>query len=279
MAATAARAPQGAQMAPTTPAEPQPAHGARAETGRQALLLAVQALGVNAERVQEAERKQAEAEHERDAAVQLLMTLLGKLEGVRRQDMLVLAAEKGSTAVVEKLLNDDDVDKDAEGSQALEEEELQGETALVAAAWRGQTRCLELLLAAGADADKVNWTGSTPLISAACYGHLACVERLLEAGADKDAQNADGSTALRCAAYNGNEAVVEVLLAAGCSVDLPTNDGMTPLMFAARFNHAGTVKILLEAGADKTLVDRNERTALSYAEQNGHDTVAALLRG
>ena len=33
------------------------AHGARAETERQALLLAVQALGVNAERVQEAEKK------------------------------------------------------------------------------------------------------------------------------------------------------------------------------------------------------------------------------
>ena len=72
---------------------------------------------------------------------------------------------------------------------------------------------------------------------------------------------------------------MEVLLAAGCSVDLPKNGGVTPLMGAAHSNHAGTVKILLEAGADKTLVDGNERTALSYAEENGHDTVAALLRG
>ena len=61
-------------MAPQTAAEP--AHDPRAETERQALLLAVQALGVNAERVQEAEKKQAEAERERDVAVQLLTTLL-----------------------------------------------------------------------------------------------------------------------------------------------------------------------------------------------------------
>ena len=87
-------------------------HGARAETERQALLLAVQALGVNAERVQEAERKQAEAERERDVAVQLLTTLLGKLEDaeVWKQHVLVLATDKGSTALVEALLKDDDVD-------------------------------------------------------------------------------------------------------------------------------------------------------------------------
>ena len=113
-------------MAPRMPAEP--AHGARAETERQALLLAVQALGVNAERVQEAERKQAEAERERDVAVQLLVRLLGKLEDaeVQKEDVLVLAASEGSTAVVEELLKDDDLDKDWEGSEALEEEQLEG---------------------------------------------------------------------------------------------------------------------------------------------------------
>ena len=255
------------------------AHGARAETERQALLLAVQALGVNAERVQEAEKKQAEAERERDVAVQLLTTLLGKLEDVWKQDVLVLAADKGSTAVVEELLKDDDVDKDGEGSEALEEEVLDGDTALGAAALKGQTRCLELLLAAGADADKADGYGSTPLIIAADGAQLACVERLLKAGADKDAQDTDGETALLYAAWNGHEAVVEVLLAAGCSVNLPDNADGTPLMVAARFNHAGTVKILLEAGEDKTLVNGKKRTALSYAEENGNDAVAALLRG
>ena len=144
-------------MAPQTAAEP--AHGARAETERQALLLAVQTLGVNAERVQQAEKKQAEAERERDVAVQLLVGLLGKLEDtmedhvVWKQDMLVLAASEGSTAVVEELLKDDDVDKEGEGSEALREEEMYGKTALGVAALNGQTRCLELLLAAGADVE------------------------------------------------------------------------------------------------------------------------------
>ena len=71
--------------------------------------------------------------------------------------------------------------------------ELEGVTALPrAAALKGQTRCLELLLAAGADAEKADVYGNTPLLIAADYGRLACVERLLEAGADKDAQNAYG---------------------------------------------------------------------------------------
>ena len=258
------------------------AHGARAETERQALLLAVQALGVNAERVQEAEKKQAEAERERDVAVQLLTTLLGKLEDVWKQDVLVLAADKGSTAVVSTLLKDDDVDKDGEGSEALEEEVLLGATALVAAAYAGQPRCLELLLSAGADAERADNDGYPPLHAAAQSGCLACVERLLEAGKDKDIRNADGETALHRAARFGHAATVEVLLAAGCSVDPPDMFGLTPLLGAAVSNESGTststVKLLLDAGANKALVCNDRKTALWYAEQGGKDAIAALLR-
>ena len=149
------------------------AHGAKAETERQALLLAVQTLGFNAERVQEAEKKQGEAERERDVAVQLLTRLLGKLEDVWKQDVLVLAADRGSTAVVEELLKENDVDKEGKGSEAREEEELGGETGLYAAAWKGQTRCLELLLAAGADTERADVYGNTPLLIAADSGRRA----------------------------------------------------------------------------------------------------------
>merc|ERR1719313_1552623 len=132
--------------------------------------------------------------------------------------MLVLAASKGSTAVVKELLEDDDVDEDGEGSVALEGEQLVGVTALIAAAYEGQLRCLELLLSAGADADGgQGWAdkdGYPPLHAAAQSGRLACVERLLEAGADKDIRNADGETALHRAARFGHAATVEVLLAA-----------------------------------------------------------------
>jgi len=234
--------------------------------------------------VQEAEKKQAEAERERDVAVQLLVRLLGNLEDaeVQKQDMLVLAASKGSTAVVEELLEDDDVDEDAEGSVALEGEKLDGATALTAAAYKGQPRCLELLLSAGADAERADNDGYPPLHAAAQSGCLACVERLLEAGADKDAQSADGRTALHPAARFGHAATVEVLLAAGCSVDPPDMFGLTPLLGAAVSNESGTststVKLLLDAGANKALVSNDRKTALQYAEQKGKDAIAALLR-
>ena len=108
-------------MAPRT--QPQPAHGARAETERQALLLAVQTLGVNAQRVQDAEEKQAEAERERAEAAKLLVLLLGGLEdaGVQKQGIARAdGCRKGSTVAVAKLLADGGDDMDAEGSEALE---------------------------------------------------------------------------------------------------------------------------------------------------------------
>ena len=154
------------------------AHGARAETERQALLLAVQALGVNAERVREAERVRSEAERERD---DLLEALLGALPAdAQRQEVFVRAAARGKGAVVRRLLRAEGVLVDAEASAEFE---LDRETALTAAAKHGEAGCVKLLLAAGADAERRGRFSRTPLICAAECGSVACVEQLLEAGA------------------------------------------------------------------------------------------------
>jgi hypothetical protein len=95
-----------------------------------------------------------------------------------------------------------------------------GWTALVLVASSGQMPLLELLLAAGADA---NYAGAaegsapaslgfwTPLTRAAFRGQAAAARRLLEAGADARLTGPSGRTAREIAAEAGHAEVVQVL--------------------------------------------------------------------
>ena len=60
----------------------------------------------------------------------------------------------------------------------------------------GSTRCLDLLIGAGADVNFVNDEGSKALINAASLGAPDCVNMLLHAGADVNICNKNGETAL-----------------------------------------------------------------------------------
>jgi hypothetical protein len=96
-----------------------------------------------------------------------------------------------------------------------------GSQLLMEAAELGQTRCVAVLLAAGAPADYADELGGTPLISAASKGHLEVARMLLAAGADPDAAieedgsygdpEASGRCALFCALYKGHRDLVELL--------------------------------------------------------------------
>lgn len=57
-------------------------------------------------------------------------------------------------------------------------------TAVFIAALHGNTDCLQLLIAAGADINKPNKHSQSPLMAASEKGWVACVEMLLKAGAD-----------------------------------------------------------------------------------------------
>ena len=53
------------------------------------------------------------------------------------------------------------------------------DTALLLAARRGHTQCVQLLLQHGAATDKANASGVTPLIAAALMGHVGAADALL----------------------------------------------------------------------------------------------------
>ena len=81
-----------------------------------------------------------------------------------------------------------------------------------------------------------------------------CVELLLAAGADVDVQiGADGVFALFVAANRGHAACVELLLGAGATVDVErktlSGSGQTPLSVAAAQGYGACVELLLRAYA------------------------------
>ena len=73
---------------------------------------------------------------------------------------------------------------------------------------------MELLLGAGAKVENASNMGVTPLFVAAGKGYEKCVQRLLEAGAEVDKVTPFG-TALSDAMENGHENCAALLRAAG----------------------------------------------------------------
>ena len=142
---------------------------AAAEGAGQALLLATQALGVNAAAVRDA----------RDGLGVLFDMLLdyanscGKvftaddilLLGVRSNEVVRLALERGA---------------DLNAIKSWSEW-----TPLLSAAAGGHADSAKLLLEAGADKDRADNQGYAPLHHAAIKGNADCLKVLLEAGADK----------------------------------------------------------------------------------------------
>ena len=79
----------------------------------------------------------------------------------------------------------------------------------------------------------------TPLIHAADMGHNICVNLLLKAGADMNRINKDGQTCLMAAAVNGYDKVVAALIKAGADVNQKDNKQNTALMLAANGVYVG----------------------------------------
>ena len=89
------------------------------------------------------------------------------------------------------------------------------------------TRCVELLLEAGADITAIH--GKFALVDAAKNGHENCFEALIKGGFRVDSKDGLGRTPLMMAASNGHHMSVRSLLKAGADVNRVTNDMETTL--------------------------------------------------
>lgn len=96
----------------------------------------------------------------------------------------------------------------------------QGFTPLMAAASKGNTEMIQVLLTHGADVDMKDRLGMTALQFAAMFGKLDVVDALIEAGADLNVQHVQGYAAVHLAAIGGHELVVRKLLDNNALLDL-----------------------------------------------------------
>ena len=180
----------------------------------------------------------------------------------------------------------------------------------------GSLEPARLLLAAGADPNKLNARGFTALHLAALYDRAALAAALLDAGTDPAVRSVDPDPSigeytafdfaveqgrlvvadtllaksapatpadrLARAALTGDTARLKAMLQAGADPDRPSTPGVLPLALAARFGHLEAVQILLADGADPNGrgVDRYGMTALMHAARSdAREVLAVLIEG
>jgi hypothetical protein len=141
-------------------------------------------------------------------------------------------------------------------------------TLLNCAAYNGIVPACQLLLEAGADANKVTANGKSPLSRAICHGDVQLVELLLRHGAEPNETHPrrPGLVAQRGRRYTGRTPMAWVILSSldiiikkqmisqlldhGADINHPNSIGTTPLFWAIVNNDHEMLEFLLENGAD-----------------------------
>ncbi|XP_045850552.1 ankyrin repeat and SOCS box protein 12 [Meles meles] len=127
------------------------------------------------------------------------------------------------------------------------------------AASYGHLRCLQVLLAHGADVDSLDVKAQTPLFTAVSHGHLDCVRVLLEAGACPGGSIYNNCSPVLTAARDGAAAILQELLGHGAEANVKAKlpawasniaSCSGPLYLSAVYGHLDCFRQLLLHGAD-----------------------------
>jgi len=137
-------------------------------------------------------------------------------------------------------------------------------TGLMFAAWFGDIPMMELLVARGADVNKVNALGESALMHAAWRGKLAAVRWLLAKGARVNSGPMRWS-ALHYAVFAGHWEVANQLLLSGADINARSTNGSSVLMMAVYEGHEPIVRRLLARGADTGVRNDGGDGALEWA--------------
>lgn len=183
------------------------------------------------------------------------------------------------TRAVRQNLAPDIIELLVKAGAGVNQADLKGYTALMAAAARGSgAETVRVLLKAGAEVNRTSEDGATALMAAVSGSGPETVEMLLKAGAEVNCASERGITALVLAASHDKPEVVKMLLAAGAEVNRADSGGGTALVIAALSSEPEMVKMLLEAGAEVTQANQDGTTALiAAAEDSRPYTVEVLL--
>lgn len=126
-----------------------------------------------------------------------------------------------------------------------------GTTALMYAAYLGNTELTDALVAAGANVNAVNAYGTSPILEAAIIGATDVLKILLENGADANWANPEGETALMNTARAGLIEATRLLLEHGADIDAVEHwGGQSALHWATAQQQPEMVRFLVDHGAD-----------------------------
>ncbi|GCB72330.1 ankyrin repeat and SOCS box protein 12a [Scyliorhinus torazame] len=141
-------------------------------------------------------------------------------------------------------------------------------TPLRLAATRGHLKCLEVLLAHGAEVDSLDVKAQTPLFTAVSGRHLDCVQALLRAGANPNGSKYNNSSPILIAAREGEVEILKELLEHGAEVNVRSKmpDWVSnpcacsgPLYLSLVYGHFDCFRLLLLNGANPDFNCTEER--------------------
>ena len=159
--------------------------------------------------------------------------------------------------------------------------ECHGLTALMWATGKGNEKCTEVLIKAGADVNMTAVEHDKTTLHLAAKRDEKCFEMLLKTGADVNIKSHSGHTVLMSRVDHRNYERVSSVIEAGADVNSKNNCDQTVLMLCMRpwqYEHAENI---IEAGADVNVAtgDVQNRTALFLAAlSDSPETMCLLLR-
>jgi ankyrin repeat protein len=155
-----------------------------------------------------------------------------------------------------------------------------GEPPLVSAVREGSMRVFKVLLdQPGIQPDAPAMNGNTALMMAAFKRNRPAAEALVARGAAVDRA---GWGPLHYAAAGGDEDIARLLIKRGAKIDAaspPASGSYTPLMMAAREGQPELAAFLLAQGANRQLKNSEGLTAAQIAERANRADIAALING
>ena len=153
---------------------------------------------------------------------------------------------------------------------------VDGRGALVQLSMQGDVTATEFLLSKSVAVNVEDDNGTTPLAAAASRGHTAVVKLLLNNKANVNYKSQKhGMTALMSAAQLDTLAA---LVEKGADVNAKSNQGWTALMGAAWDGHFEMVKFLISQHADANMRNSSGESAFDIAVKKGHTEISAFLQ-
>jgi len=185
-------------------------------------------------------------------------------------------------AVVER--NGTQLTREIRLSENIDKRDSYTRSALHIATYFANHDAMRKLVAAGADANALEYDYYDIVTIAAVADDLATMKLALQLGCRPgNVTSRYEGTALIAAAHLGHVEIVNTLIEAGAPLDHVNNLDWTAMIESIVLGdggarHAETLRLLVAAGAEMNLADRAGRTPLTLAQQMGYAEMVEILR-